>query len=34
VAATYRDGILEVSVGWQDGPTARRIKILTLADAE
>lgn len=30
-AATYRDGALEVSVGWQQGPTARKIKVLSLA---
>jgi HSP20 family protein len=34
VAATYRNGILEVSVGWAEKPTARKVKVLTLADAE
>ena len=33
IAATYRDGILEVSAGWADDPTARKIKVLVLADA-
>ncbi|MEP7023573.1 MAG: Hsp20/alpha crystallin family protein [Actinomycetota bacterium] len=32
VAATYGGGILEISAGWQDGPTARRIKVLPLSD--
>jgi HSP20 family molecular chaperone IbpA len=31
VAAVYRNGILEVSVGWQ-GPTARRIRVLHVHD--
>jgi HSP20 family protein len=31
VAAVYRNGILEVSVGWQ-GPTARRIRVLHVQD--
>jgi HSP20 family protein len=34
VAATYRNGILEVSVGWAEKPAARQVKVLTLADAE
>jgi HSP20 family protein len=31
-AATYRNGILEISVGWQEGPTARKIEVLALAN--
>jgi HSP20 family protein len=32
VAAVYRNGVLEVNIGWQDGPAARKIKVLHLAD--
>jgi HSP20 family protein len=33
VAAVYRNGILEVNIGWQHGPTTRTIKVLHLSDA-
>jgi HSP20 family protein len=33
LAAVYRNGILEVNIGWQDGPDIRTVEVLHLSDA-